>query len=307
MDMAWLRDCVLKAVGSSQRARLSGDERWLLPFAGRLEDARSALGFDLERATVVAHVVQQLDSAIDPVEQLVHSIDVEGLYLALGASLGHRKALAVFERRHGEDIARAAARLHNTAVTPDEFQQRVRERLFVEDGNHPPRLLRYSGRGPLKAWVRTTAVRAMIDVARSPEAKRPHDVLGEDVLQQIAGGIDAESSSVQEEHRDLVQRALLEALRELTPRQRNLLRQRFFHGLGATALATIYGVHRATVARWFEQLHTRLATFSRAHLMRELETSDVDVQRVFGELRSRTNLSIRRLLDSSLEPDLVRA
>lgn len=104
--------------------------------------------------------------------------------------------------------------------------------------------------------------------------------------------------------------ALPEAFRAglaaLTVRQRNLLRQRYLHDLGADKLAILYDVHRATMFASIEE--ARVALFDRVRAALLAKVSDesggaASMQNLVVALGSQLDVSVRRLLESQLEPE----
>lgn len=303
LESKLLRDAVLSAVPASERERLAAVADWSGELERAVECARSKLGFALDPCAFGTHLVELLRNADHPLDEGLTKLDLEGVYLALGCARGDKRALAAFERRFAADIERAGQRLRGTAMTMDEHRQRVRERLFVPKGQRAPKIATYTGRGSLRSWVRTIAVRSMIDAARSPAARVSSELVGEKRVQWLPERDDAELAWIRAEERDRIQAALRGAFADLSPRERNLLRQRFFFHLGPKALATIYRVHRATITRWFERLHARLLDTAKARLKADSVGGDIDLEQILVGLRSHTDLSIRRLLHSTLEPE----
>ena len=82
------------------------------------------------------------------------------------------------------------------------------------------------------------------------------------------------------------------ALERLSVRQRNLLRHYFIDRLGIDELGRLYGVHRATAARWLSQAREAVRDETRAILVDQ------------ARLRTAEAESVMRLVDSQLEVSL---
>ena len=96
--------------------------------------------------------------------------------------------------------------------------------------------------------------------------------------------------------------SLERALDSLTARQRNLLRQQYIDGLSIDELGRLYGVHRATAARWAQAARLALIDATRQILDERLALTD-------SEFRSLVRLVISQLelrLDSELDPTVDR-
>ena len=86
------------------------------------------------------------------------------------------------------------------------------------------------------------------------------------------------------------------ALAELLPRDRTLLRQHHLLGLGIGEIGTMYGVHRATAARWIERCTRVLLNATRRTLATHLRVDRTDVDSILRLVRSKLEISIRAAL-----------
>src|SRR5262249_38647566 len=131
-------------------------------------------------------------------------------------------------------------------VAPDEIRQRVRERLFVGAS----KIAGYSGRGPLQTWLQVVTLRIAIDATRE-RAMPIADTAEVDDLR--LAGTDPELKLIKERYREPFKVALRAALAALTSEQRNLLKLHFVDGLTLDQMASLFDVHRTTIARRIAQ------------------------------------------------------
>jgi RNA polymerase sigma-70 factor (ECF subfamily) len=106
----------------------------------------------------------------------------------------------------------------------------------------------YSGRGPLRGWLRSVAVHAAwkhLKRARNTAAQQNDDL---DTLPSLLR--DPELTYLHDAYRAPFKGALAQAMAALTVRQRNLLRQHFVDALSIDQLGALYRVDRSTAARW---------------------------------------------------------
>ncbi|PRP96231.1 hypothetical protein [Enhygromyxa salina] len=249
-------------------------------------------------AATLATVVEQaetLESALASLARLA----VADLYLAAACARGDRKALRWFERSCGPELDRVIARSPGLGLNADEFRQLVLLRLVVAEPERRAKILSYRGQGSLKAWVRVTAARMVIDLSRRPSKL---DNAGPALLDQIGDGDDLELDYLRGAYGPQLQAAFTAAVAALSARQRNLLRQRYLHQVSADALAKLYAVHRSTIFVWLEQARLTLLGAVREALAARVPGHELDS--VVGALGSRLDLSVRRLLDSRLELEL---
>lgn len=239
-----------------------------------------------------------VDDDADP-EQALAAIAVADLALACACALGDHDAIVAFDAQYIGDIDLAHSRGGSGAPPRDEFRQRVRERLFVASGREV-RIAAYGGRGSLRAWVRVTAARVLIDIVRKAT---PPDGPASDtrIFDRAADAGDAELDYMRATYGAAVPEAMAQGLASLSVRQRNLLRQRYLSGLSTDRLATMYGVHRATAFRWLEEARAALFVGMRNALGQRLRVADHELDSVIDLLASRVDVSMRRLLDSRIE------
>ena len=175
----------------------------------------------------------------------------------------------------------------------DEVVQQVRERLLLPiDGRS--RLLDYGGRGSLKGWVKVVALRLAATRAQREAGRR--EVSGDEVLGNVAARDDLELSFVRLQHREAFKRALAASLATLPARERAVLRLNFVDRLNVEKIGVLYGVHRATVARWISSARDSLLSQTRAKLREALRLSPAELQSFVDGLGSHLELSLSRVL-----------
>ncbi len=254
---------------------------------------------DLTAAILARVPVEELAAIEGPLAHL-EALHVDDLLLSEGCARGRDLALRAFERTYGADLDIAISKSPSLGLTKDEFRQVFREHVFVApDEGRTPRIASYGARGPLRAWVRVAAARLVVDLSRKPDVPEP--VPDDELTARLAGGGDAELDYLRHAYGEQVPSAFADALASLSARQRNLLRQRYLHALGSDRLATMYGVHRATMFAWLDEARAALVTGVRAAMQARLPGSELES--VVAALGSRLDVSVRRLLESGLEPE----
>lgn len=220
------------------------------------------------------------------------------LYLAAACGRGQVEALRRFDALLGPELDRAIAKSPSLGLTAAEFRQLVYDRLFVHEPDASPRIDTYVGRGSLKAWLRVMASRLVIDLSRRRDrVDRPSD----DLSEKLRADQNTELDYLRHVYGPALSAAFEQALSSLSVRQRNLLRQRYLHELSADALAKMYGVHRSTMFDWLDKARATLLQQVRSRLATAVPGDQLES--VIGMLGSQLQLSVRRLLESKLEPD----
>ena len=144
-----------------------------------------------------------------------------------------------------------------------------------------------------------TTSRLVIDLSRA--RKRPEATGDESLVERMSDGQDTEMAVLRHSYGPALEQAFTTALAALDVRQRNLLRQRYLHDVSADALAKMYGIHRATMFGWIDKARKSLLLEVRNALAASVPGDKLES--VVGMLGSELHLSVRRLLNSQLEPE----
>jgi RNA polymerase sigma-70 factor, ECF subfamily len=107
---------------------------------------------------------------------------------------------------------------------------------------------------------------------------------------------DAEISFLRAQYREAVDGALRAALAGLDPRSRALLRYQLIDGWSIDQVGKLYGVHRATAARWLTDAREILGAAIRTELAARLQISPEEVDSIVRLVQSRVDMSLDRLL-----------
>jgi RNA polymerase sigma-70 factor (ECF subfamily) len=248
----------------------------------------------VDDARFVAHVARSLpdEDTADALAKL-HATDI---YLALACGMGDVRAIAEFEKRFIVDVPDALAHLAAKAQ-PDEVVQVLRAKLLVAEEGREPKILDYSGRGPLAGWLRIAAIRTALDLARRRANERTSS--SADALLDVPAAVeDPELEHIRARHRADFKRAFEEALRSISKEDRNILRLHLVDGLNIDEIGTIFQVHRATAARWIARCRERVHDETRRILTERLRIGDSELRSILGIVRSQLDLSINRLLST---------
>ncbi|HKA87074.1 MAG TPA: sigma-70 family RNA polymerase sigma factor [Haliangiales bacterium] len=219
---------------------------------------------------------------------------VAELYLAWACAHRDPAAHAAFEERYGKDLKAFASRAGLPPDLVDDAVQDVRRALFVGQDDEPPRIAQFVGRGELRAWLRVTVVRHAVLTSKRARARQKVET---EPLEEFAmPALDIEAELTLARCRDEFHASFAEALEALAPRERALLRYRYVDGLTEDEVASIYEVHRVTVARWVARALARLLHETRRGLTRRLSLGTDDVASLLRLLRNRLPFTLRRAL-----------
>lgn len=212
------------------------------------------------------------------------------LYLACACARGDQVAIAAFLREMVPHIEAAVLGLGADPAQVDEVRAQLCDALLVGSS---PGIASYAGRGQLRSWVRSIAVRmGMRQLGRTRAAAG-----GDDVLASLAAEADdPEIEHLKARYGAAFRAAFADALAALTARQRNLLRQHYLDELTVDQLGALYRVHRATAARWVAAAREALFDDTRRRMIEALGLAPTEYDSLLRLLHSQLDLSIQRHL-----------
>jgi RNA polymerase sigma-70 factor (ECF subfamily) len=237
------------------------------------------------------HLADKLrERATEPADHVIRNIPGADLYLAAACASGDEAAITAF-RDAVFPVIRPRSRSSLAQSTIDEAEQRVLVMILVGDPVRPA-IAAYGGRGRLRSWVRSIAVRTARRLAGLTDGGGDN----QDELDQLTANVhDPELAMLRERYREQVRAALAEALAGLAERQRNVLRQYYIDGLTIDQLAALYHVDRATTARWVIGARSAVLDGTRDRLRSLLGVSSDEVESILRLVRSQLELSLRLL------------
>jgi RNA polymerase sigma-70 factor (ECF subfamily) len=217
-----------------------------------------------------------------------------GLSLARACLHGDPGAIRELERLLEVNVRLFVARIDGSPSFVGEVRDNLRERLLDPE---QPRLARYEGTGPLLGWLRVVAIRVALDIKRSQYVTPA--TIDSDIVECLADSAgDPEVMAIKTEYRAAFERALTAAVAQLTARQRAVLRLYLLGQMNIDEIGKIYGVHRATVARWISTAQTAVLDAARAYLCKHHRLTTTELHSLARMLRSELHISLDRLLAS---------
>jgi RNA polymerase sigma-70 factor (ECF subfamily) len=251
----------------------------------------------VERASFVAAVRTKIaEAGFGSLRDGLAALDGPELYLAFACEAGDPTAIAHFETRYFPVVDIALAPMKLPAGTVDEVRQLVRTKLFVSDGDEPPKIKKYAGQGTLEGLVRVIAVRTAISMQRKTRKEVP---LGStDVADELlATAVAPELQIIKQKYRSHFKAAFERAIDELSDRDRTLLKLHVIERSSIDDIGALYKVHRATAARWHEAIRDKLGDRTRALLAEELALGPAELESVVRAVQGQVSVSLSRILD----------
>jgi RNA polymerase sigma-70 factor, ECF subfamily len=222
------------------------------------------------------------------------------LYLACACAQGMTAAINAFDRDYMREVDIALARMRIAAPRVADVKQLVRQRLFVGGGTSGAptsagKIAEYGGRGDLRRWVRSVAVRTCLNDLR----KGKREILVDDdhlIAQHAINQDDPEVEYMKKTYSNEFKAAFTEALTQLGPREQTLLRYHHVDGLNIDEIGAIYRVHRVTAFRWIEKAKEILVKTTLDTLRTRLKLPADELDSVLRMIRSQIHLSLIRHL-----------
>lgn len=217
------------------------------------------------------------------------SIRAGDLYLVCAFSLGVPGAAQAFDDVYMRRVEVALSRLSTPAAMIADIQQELRRRLVEMRSPRPDRKL-YAGRGDLTGWLCVSAVREANRRRERGKREQPLDEYHAVLL--ASPDEDPEMAYIQRTYKRELQAAFKEAIASLSSKERNLLRYHFLDGLSIDRIGLLYGVHRATAARWINQARDALCKRTRELVCQRVSVSQEGFERLLGLLESQIRIHL---------------
>jgi RNA polymerase sigma-70 factor (ECF subfamily) len=227
--------------------------------------------------------------------QVLAALAVEDVLVVFAAVRGDTGALARLRARLMTAVS-AASRALRTPALFEEGVQRLSQSLLVAQGGAPG-IARYTGRGPLDAFLRVAATRTLVALRDRERATEPVDADALDApLDQLR---DPELEVLKRRHRADVNRAFRAAIAALSSRERAVLRLHLESGLSIDRIGLCYRVHRATAARWLVRARERLLEEMHRALVTQLGLDPAEATSLARLLHSQIDVSLGELMSKS--------
>jgi RNA polymerase sigma-70 factor, ECF subfamily len=246
--------------------------------------------FGIEPEEIVSYVASRT-----PAGKLPDPAYAADLLLACACARGTSAAIGAFHRHHGTVIARVLSRRRASADLADDATQAVFERLLIAPPGRSPKIGEYRGTGPLRSWVATAAATTLMMMRRAA-GRRREEPPDSGISLGLAVETDPELRYIKERYRAEMEGAVSLALDRLGDRERTLLRLHLTERMSIDQLGVMYGINRATAARWLAAARAAVLTGAREELRTRLRLSPSEWGSVVALVRSQLNVSIARHL-----------
>ena len=201
-----------------------------------------------------------------------------------------RAAVRNFDVAFIADLERRVARFRLRRTSSMSFA-RSRTKLFVGPS---PGIRGIAARAAGRLASRH-GVRLAIDVG-APSSAATTDV---DLLELVAAEQTPELDVARKQYHDRFRALLEDSFKALGAREKTILRLHVVDGLNIDAIAAIYDVHRATVARWLVAIRARVYDRLKQEFAVRWNASSSELRSIVRLLRDHIHITAKRVLDSS--------
>jgi len=217
------------------------------------------------------------------------------LFLSAAATLGDPEAAAIIERRLLPAAAEAITRVRNDSEFVEDAQRGLRQLLLHAER---PKIMEYSARSSLLAWIKVVATRYALNRSSSRDsALARKDELTDRLVQQYFQG---DTLIMSGKHAELFQRAFSGAVSELDARDRNVLRMHLVGNCSPDQIGRAYSVHRATASAWLKSTKKHLVeSVSKELRERDAALSDEEFESLSRLVRSQLDLTFANSVSDS--------
>jgi len=229
-----------------------------------------------------------------PLDDSIDAQRAADLYLACAALEADAAAISALERRCWPVVLRYLRPFRRSKAVVEDVRQELWDSLLITRPGTPPKLVTYSGRGPLAHFVGITAQRlALMQMRRDDARARVADRVAREMSVLTA---DAELAFIKSNYRGAVREALSGALEVLDDRSRLILRMHLVDGLSFDRIARSYNVSQSTISRWMANARSSIVSGARTRLGERLGVSERDFESLWKLVASQLDISVSRLL-----------
>jgi RNA polymerase sigma-70 factor (ECF subfamily) len=190
------------------------------------------------------------------------------------------------------EVNAAGASTNATKDQVEEVKQLLRVQMLVPRDGKPPAIAGYRGKGSLRGWLRITATRELIRFKKKAGRMEP-TLRG---ISKLGDDTDPVMDNLKAEYRAEFATALREAITDLTPEDRTLLRQQIADQMSIDEVGAAFGVHRATAARWLTRARGALVSATHKRLAQRLKLPVEEVDSVIRLVQAKLDASVVRYL-----------
>jgi RNA polymerase sigma-70 factor (ECF subfamily) len=248
----------------------------------------------------VGYLVERADASLPPLDAIAN-LQLADLYLACGVAGGDPAATDAFLAAHGPRLRGVIGALDPAPAFVDQVMDELRAALLCppDQSGREGKIAQYRGRGPLAAWLDTSAQRRGLTLKG---AAKPFDDLIEIAAMERAAAPDVLRLRYPNGFGQQITNGVTAALQVLSTNDRTLLRNHLGDGFSLRKLAHIRGVNVNVIARDLAVLRDAILGHVRAALVSGTGLPPDDADAVLSALFTRVNLGITAAVKTGRGP-----
>ena len=219
------------------------------------------------------------------ISEFIDALHADDLCLIVACERGDELAWSDLVAQFGTTVRSAARSASSNEDAAEDLAQSIWAELHGlrvrDDGRPSGKIAYYSGRGSLGGWLRAVVGQLAIDQHRKSSrlvqteldtdfdrlARESHQ--SEESFSATQTAPDPESALSEQRAAGDVEAALSQALSELSPEDRLLVKLYYFDGLRLREAGVVLGVHEATASRRLTRVHAEVRERVEVILMKE--------------------------------------
>jgi RNA polymerase sigma-70 factor (ECF subfamily) len=284
----------------------------------RAADARS-LDVDALAPRVRAALDKYLLSAnteasAQAINEFIDALHADDLCLIVACERADQQAWSDLVSQFGTTVKSAARSASSNEDAAEDLAQSIWAELHGlrvrDDGRPSGKIAYYSGRGSLGGWLRAVVGQLAVDQHRKSSklvqteldtdfdrlARESHQA--EDSFSATNAAPDPETALTEQRAAGDVEQALAQALSELVPEDRLLVKLYYFDGLRLREAGAVLGVHEATASRRLTRIQADVRERVEAILMKEHGWTQSETARSLSEAAMHLESDLELMLTS---------
>jgi RNA polymerase sigma-70 factor, ECF subfamily len=224
-------------------------------------------------------------------------LHAEDVYLASACAEDVADAIAIFMREHAAAVEGFVRTVERRPDAAKDIAQEILCDVLVGRPPVAPRLAAYSGRGPLRAWLRMIAVRRSYNDIRDHGS---HRAIEDRVYREaVNASLDPDVSYLKRKYETDFAAAFTDAFQALAPASRTLLRLHYGEALGLAAIGALNGWSKPTASRRIAEAREALFTGACALLEERLSLHGSELGSLLRVMRSQLEVSLSGLISKT--------
>jgi len=258
------------------------------------------------------------DADAQEIATFMNGLHADDLCLVLACERGDESAWADLFEGYNATVHSAARTASSNEAMADDLAQSIWAELHGlknrNDGRPAGKLSYYSGAGSLGGWLRAVVGQLAIDRHRrearlvQPEEDADLDRLTRDtdgeanpLLHALPNPEDALTNNLAAAD---TERALTQALANLSPEDRLLVKLYYFDGLRLREAGAVLKVHEATASRRLTRIHVEIRKSVEGILMKQHGWTQSEAARTLTEIAAHLQMEIEPLLATQADAGL---